>query len=63
MTLTEQDRKALVNVRLQNAKATLEDARKLFNENSMRGAVNRAYYSMFYAVSALAIYRGWLLKD
>jgi len=31
----------------------LEEARILFREKSLRGTINRAYYSMFYAVLAL----------
>lgn len=30
----------------------------LFERDSLRGAANRAYYAMFYAVSALAVSRG-----
>lgn len=39
---------------MERARATLEDARKLFSLNSTPASVvNRAYYSMFYAALAL----------
>ena len=62
MTLSDQDRKELAKVRIENARATLEDAKRLIVAGSLRGAANRAYYSMFYAASALAISRGVVLS-
>lgn len=41
--------------RLDRAKETLEEARMLFDGNHLSGTVNRIYYAMFYAVSALAL--------
>jgi uncharacterized protein (UPF0332 family) len=58
MTLSEEDRKVLTKVRLENADSTLDDAQPLFERNSLRGAANRAYYAMFYALSALAVSQG-----
>jgi uncharacterized protein (UPF0332 family) len=58
MTLAEEDLKALAKVRLENADKALDDAKTLFERDSLRGAANRAYYAMFYAVSALAVSRG-----
>lgn len=44
---------ALVGYRLEQAHATLREAEILLNESALRGAINRTYYAMFYAVLAL----------
>jgi uncharacterized protein (UPF0332 family) len=43
----------LARYRLQQAKETLREAEILASEQSWRGAINRAYYAMFYAATAL----------
>ena len=54
---SESDKQALVKYRLQQAEESLEEARFLFSGNkSPRSVINRAYYSMFYAILALLIY-------
>ena len=45
--------------RLQSARETLIEADALAEKGHHRGAVNRIYYSMFYAVSALALKHGF----
>jgi len=47
----------LVQIRLDQAKESLEEAETLYHSSYYRGAVNRAYYAMFYAVLALAVLR------
>lgn len=47
----------LIQLRLQQAKESLEEAGVLFRSSLLRGAINRAYYAMFYAVLALAVLR------
>jgi uncharacterized protein (UPF0332 family) len=47
----------LVLFRLTQARESLEEARILFRDSYWRGAINRAYYAMFYSVLALAVYR------
>ena len=49
------DRTQYVAYRLERARETLAEARLLVESDRMRGAVNRVYYAMFYAVSALAL--------
>ena len=44
---------ALLQYRIQQAHETLREATILQNETAFRGAVNRAYYAMFYALLAL----------
>jgi uncharacterized protein (UPF0332 family) len=43
----------LVRYRLQEARDTLAEAEALAERKMLRGALNRAYYSMFYATLAL----------
>lgn len=43
----------LLKYRIEQANESLQDAQTLFAANSLRGAINRAYYAMFYAVLAL----------
>jgi uncharacterized protein len=48
---------ALVRSRLEQADDALNAARILLEQHSVRAAVNRAYYAMFYAVLALLALR------
>lgn len=57
--MNEQERLTYVNYRMERAGKTLAEARTLFESGQMFGAVNRIYYSMFYAVSALAFAHGF----
>jgi len=52
MTFDERLRE-LVKLRMQQAQETFREARILFAEHANRGAANRAYYAMFYAVLAV----------
>lgn len=48
------DKEVLFTYRLNQAEETLSDAKKMLEDNlSPRSIINRAYYSMFYAVLAL----------
>ncbi len=47
----------LIQVRMQQAKESLTEAETLYRASLFRGAINRSYYAMFYAVSALAVLR------
>lgn len=44
---------ALIQYRLDQAHETLREADLLLGESALRGAINRAYYAMFYSVLAL----------
>jgi uncharacterized protein (UPF0332 family) len=44
---------SLVEYRLKQARETLDGARQLLASGQLRDAVNRAYYTMFYAALAL----------
>lgn len=55
MTLPNGDGDGVVRLRMEAAQRAIADARLLMESGSIRGAVNRAYYAMFYAASALAV--------
>jgi uncharacterized protein (UPF0332 family) len=38
----------LLRYRMEQAHETLREAKILLNESALRGAINRAYYAMFY---------------
>jgi len=57
------DKKTLYQYRIQQAEETISDAEKMLkNHLSPRSTINRAYYSMFYAMLALYINEGLNLK-
>lgn len=56
--MIDQRLRELVRLRMQQAGETLREARILSSERAMRGAVNRAYYAMFYAVLAVLATKG-----
>jgi len=45
--------KILIKYRLDQSKETLTESEILLKQSSYRGAINRAYYAMFYSVLAL----------
>lgn len=55
MTLNENEKKNLIDYRLEQADETIQDVKLLVNNERYRSAINRIYYGMFYALSALAI--------
>lgn len=59
MTISPEDRKALILHKMERARSTSREARLLLDGSMFPGAVNRIYYSMFYALSALAISEGF----
>ncbi len=55
--MNSEERETYLAHRLSSSRETLVEARILFEAKRLRGAVNRIYYGMFYAVSALALSR------
>ena len=51
------NRAALVHYRMEQAREALDAARLLYEEEHYRGAINRAYYTIFYSVLALLVTR------
>ena len=58
MRLSEDDRKSLVDYRLNKAKETFAEIAILIENKLWRNAANRLYYACFYAASALLINDG-----
>jgi uncharacterized protein (UPF0332 family) len=53
--IKDNDRKILIDYRLEQARETIKLTEFLIDSNQLNVAVNRIYYGMFYAVTALAI--------
>lgn len=53
--LNNEDKQNLIKYRLEQADETIADVKILIDNNRLRSAVNRIYYGMFYALSALSI--------
>ncbi len=51
--MSENQLKALLLYRMQQANETFREGEILFNQSAYRGTINRAYYAMFYSVLAL----------
>ena len=56
MTYSEEERRQLAAMRMARADDALADAATLVDRGSCCGAINRCYYAMFHAASALAIH-------
>ena len=55
MSLSREEREALVCHRIQRSRETADDANLLFDNKKYLSAVNRIYYSMHHALYALAL--------
>jgi uncharacterized protein (UPF0332 family) len=56
--MTEEERKEIVALRLENADTSLLEAKLLFENGFNNASVNRMYYASYYAVTALLTNRG-----
>jgi uncharacterized protein (UPF0332 family) len=56
--MSEERLRELITLRMEQAAETLREAEILLAEHAGRGAVNRAYYAMFYAVLAVLATKG-----
>jgi len=59
MGLSNEERDAIVKIRLQQAKETYDEVSILIDNKLWRTAANRLYYACFYAASALMIQYGY----
>src|SRR6056297_630528 len=59
MILDDNDKKSLIQYRLEEAEETIEDVRLLIENVRLRAAVNRIYYGMFYSLLALGLAHGF----
>jgi uncharacterized protein (UPF0332 family) len=57
--MNQEERQDYVRYRMKRATETLDEAKALLSGGLLHGTVNRVYYSMFYAVSALALQNGF----
>jgi len=57
--MTPEEKMSHIQYCFERARRALDDAKTLFEKNSREGAMNRIYYAMFYAVSALALATGY----
>jgi len=55
MSTDEESRKHLIQHKLNKADSTIDDIRFLLDNDKLAIAINRIYYAVFYALSALAI--------
>ncbi len=51
--MTPEQLETLLEYRINQSQETLQEAKILLRESSLRGTINRAYYAMFYALLAL----------
>lgn len=58
MSLSNDDRKALVDYRIEKAWATFDEAQKVASLSLWNLAANRLYYSLYHAASALLLSDG-----
>lgn len=56
MSLTQEERKAIIDYRMEKAEATYEEARKVFSLDMYNLTANRLYYSVYYASTALLLH-------
>lgn len=59
MSLTSDDRKALVVYRIEKAYAALDEAQKVASISLWNLAANRLYYALYHAASALLLSDGY----
>lgn len=60
--MTDEERRALVSLRLQNAKDTLIELPVLIEHGFWNTTVSRMYYACYYAVAALLLKHGICVK-
>lgn len=59
MSLTQEERDAIVFYRTQKAKETWKEAEGIARLNYWNAVVNRLYYACYYMTSALLVYHGY----
>ena len=58
MSSNEEEKQQVIAYRLEKAKKTLEDAKKVIELELWATAANRLYYAAYYAVSSLLLFHG-----
>jgi len=62
MSLNDEERKQVVDYRIDKSLRTLDDAKKVIDMQMWTTGANRLYYAVYYAVSALLITNGMNAK-
>ncbi|MBQ3833765.1 MAG: HEPN domain-containing protein [Bacteroidales bacterium] len=62
MSMTDEERNAITKYRTEKAIQTLEDAKQIAEIKRWSSAVNRLYYSIYYAATALLISNGHISR-
>jgi uncharacterized protein (UPF0332 family) len=57
--LSEEEKSALVTLKVERAKETIEEVPFLIEKGYFRTAANRLYYSCYFVVSALLLHKGF----
>jgi uncharacterized protein (UPF0332 family) len=60
--MNEELRQQRIAYRLSQARESLKEAEALYQASLFRGALNRAYYAMFYSALALSVLKGRVLS-
>lgn len=58
MSLSPEERKAIVSYRMEKSLATLDEAKKIFGLDLYNLTANRLYYTVYYAATALLLSKG-----
>ena len=62
MSLSDEERRAIVNYRIEKAHVAMEDANQMAILQRWSAAANRMYYAVYYAATALLISNGYTTR-
>jgi uncharacterized protein (UPF0332 family) len=60
MTIKDSERKAIIKIKIEKSEKCIDDVAFLIENDKLVLAVNRIYYGIFYAISALALRNSFL---
>ena len=63
MSLSEEDKKVMIQLHLEKAHTCILDAEQLLNLDSISASANRFYYAVFHAIHALFVANGIYSKS
>lgn len=63
MSLTDEERKVIVNLEIVKSEKTFQEFDVLYKMELWSSAANRLYYSLFHALSALLVFDGYNVKS
>jgi uncharacterized protein (UPF0332 family) len=62
MSLTDEERRAIVEYRIEKARVAVEDVEQVSGLKRWSAAANRMYYALYYAATALLIANGYVCR-